>query len=119
MDANNPSHRCCDFKLSCGYNSHTFQITRPEAPTIRLSDLDGMVDFALAFAIVHELPSAAAFFAEVAAALKPGACLLLVEPAGRVKGAQFDAELTAASQAGLRLETRPVIRRSHAALLKK
>jgi hypothetical protein len=38
-----------------------------------------MVDFTLAFAMVHELPAAAHFFREVAAASKPGARVLFVE----------------------------------------
>jgi ubiquinone/menaquinone biosynthesis C-methylase UbiE len=89
------------------------------AESMGLSDLTGSIDFALAFAVVHEVPSAATFFAEIAAALKSGAGLLLVEPAGRVKNAQFEAELTLAAQAGLKLESLPAIGRSHAALLRK
>jgi SAM-dependent methyltransferase len=84
-----------------------------------LSDLAASIDFALAFAVVHEVPSAAAFFAEVADSVKAGGCLLLAEPSGRVKEPQFQAELTLAAQAGLKLEARPIIRRSRAALLRK
>ncbi|MGD0013376.1 MAG: class I SAM-dependent methyltransferase [Bryobacteraceae bacterium] len=84
-----------------------------------LADLAGAVDFALAFFMVHELPAEDRFFSEVAAALKPGACLLLAEPPGHVKAARFDAELQAAAQAGLELVDRPPISRSRAALLKK
>lgn len=84
-----------------------------------LTDLVGKVDFTLAFAVVHELPAAHPFFSEVAAASKPDARLLLVEPVGHVKAAQFEAELKAAADVGLNLEDRPSIRRSHAALLRK
>jgi ubiquinone/menaquinone biosynthesis C-methylase UbiE len=84
-----------------------------------LQDLDGSADFVLAFAMVHELPDEARFFAQVAAALKPGASLLLVEPAGHVTPAEFDEEIKLASAAGLVLADRPTIGRSHAALLKK
>jgi SAM-dependent methyltransferase len=87
--------------------------------SIGVTDLAGTVDFALAFAIVHELPAANLFFIEVAEALKPGACLLLAEPAGHVNAAQFEDELQAARQAGLELADRPSIRRSRTALLKK
>src|SRR5271157_4508110 len=38
---------------------------------MRLADLAGRVDFALAFAMVHEVPDAGRFFGEVAAAVKP------------------------------------------------
>lgn len=93
------------------------RLVQPDS--MRLTDLAGRVDFALAFAMVHELPADAPFFREVAEALKPGALLLLAEPPGHVKPARFEAEIEAAAQAGLALERRPSIRRSHAALLKK
>ena len=69
--------------------------------------------------MVHELPAGNRFFAEVAAALKPGGCLLLAEPAGHVKAPMFESELQAAAQAGLEISSRPTIRRSRAALLGK
>ena len=84
-----------------------------------ITDLNGSVDFALAFAVVHEFPDAGRFFFEVAAASKPGAQLLLAEPKGHVKAADFEAELRAAGKAGFELEDRPSIRRSQTALLKK
>jgi SAM-dependent methyltransferase len=85
-----------------------------------LTDLAGKVDFALAFAVVHEMPNACSFFSEASKALKRGASLLLVEPAGHVKAADFETELTVAAQTGLQLTSRPIIgRRSYAALLKK
>ena len=84
-----------------------------------LEDLNGKVDFALAFAMVHELPDEVRFFSQMAAALKPGASLLLVEPGGHVKPDEFDAELKIAADAGLVLSSRPTVGRSHAALLKK
>ncbi len=90
-----------------------------KSDSMGLADVPGAMDFALAFAVVHELQSPEAFFAEIAAALKAGACLLLVEPTGHVAASQFDAELILADKAGLRCVDRPSIRRSHAALLKK
>lgn len=89
------------------------------ADTMGLADIEGTVDFTLAFAMVHELPSVEPFFREVARALKPGGSLLIAEPAGHVKAPMFDAELQSAAQAGLELVGRPTIRRSLAALLKK
>ncbi|HET7210059.1 MAG TPA: class I SAM-dependent methyltransferase [Terriglobales bacterium] len=84
-----------------------------------LADLAGSADFALVFAVVHEMPSASSFFAELSRALKPSGSILFVEPAGHVKAALWDAELEAASQAGFIVANRPSIRRSHAVLLKK
>ncbi len=82
-----------------------------------LAGLDGAVDFALVFAVVHELPAQGAFFAEVSRALKPGAALLLVEPSGHVNAARFEAELADAAKAGLKPVERPSIPHSRAALL--
>lgn len=94
--------------------------TRTVSPdSMGLADLRASVDFTLAFAVVHEFPGAARFFGEVAAASKPGASLLLAEPAGHVKEREFDAELRAASQAGFQIVARPSISRSNTALLKK
>jgi ubiquinone/menaquinone biosynthesis C-methylase UbiE len=87
--------------------------------SLGLADLAAKVDFALAFAMVHEMPDASRFFAETARTLKPGASLLLAEPRGHVKEAEFENELRAAAAAGLQLADRPPIGRSHAALLKK
>jgi SAM-dependent methyltransferase len=84
-----------------------------------VGDLAGTVDFALAFAMVHEVPDAGRFLVEVAGALKPGARLLLAEPKGHVSEPQFTETLELAARAGLRLESRPAIRASHTALLVK
>lgn len=93
------------------------RLAQPES--MGVDDLRGTFDFALAFALVHEVPSAALFFSETAAALKPGAALLLGEPSGHVTTDKFEAELTAAAQAGFELVDRPSIRRTRAALLRR
>jgi len=87
--------------------------------SLGIGDLKDCVDFVLAFAVVHELPSAAEFFREAAAAMKAGALMLFVEPAGHVKPERFQAELEAARQAGLELTAQPAIRRNLAAVLRK
>jgi len=87
--------------------------------SLGLADLDGAVDFTLAFAVVHELPAAAPFFREVARASKPGARLLFAEPKGHVTDSMFDAELWAARDAGFAPAEAPFLRRSHAALLQR
>lgn len=93
---------------------------RVAAPdSLGVGDLAGSVDFVLAFALVHEMPSASAFFEEVAAALNASGTLLLAEPTGHVKEAEFEKELEAAHAAGLEISDRPAIRSSRAALLRK
>jgi len=94
--------------------------TRVVSPdTMGLADLAGRVDLTWVFAVVHELPSVEKFVTEVAKASKPGAGLLIAEPMGHVKTADFEAQLQAAARAGFVLEARPTIRRSHAAFLRK
>ncbi len=87
--------------------------------SMELDDLKGIIDFLLAFAVVHEMPAPGPFFTEAAAALKPGATLLLAEPAGHIKDQEFVGELAAAAQAGLTVVDHPSVRGSHAALLRK
>ena len=93
------------------------RLSRPDS--LGLDDPAGTVDFVLAFAVVHEMPSPEWFFQQVSGPMKPGACLLLAEPNGHVKPAAFEAELTAAARVGLRVAERPSIGGSRAALLRK
>jgi len=93
------------------------RLARPDS--MGLTGLDGAVDFALVFAVVHELPSADAFFSETSRALKPGATLLLAEPYGHVTSAEFDAELATAAKSGLAAVEYPSIRRTRSAVLRK
>ncbi len=86
--------------------------------SMELNGLGGAVDFVFAFAVVHELPSAASF-AEAARAMKPGAHLLLAEPAGHVDSAEFAEEIAAAATYGLKVVDRPTLKRSVTALLAK
>ena len=84
-----------------------------------LEDLGEKVDFALAFALVHELPDAEVFFQQIRAALRPGGVCLVAEPKGHVSEKRFEETLAAAEKAGFQLGQRPKIGRSHAALLKR
>ena len=93
------------------------RLAKPDS--LRLDDLQGAVDFVLAFAVVHEMPSAAGFFRETAAALKRGGLLLLAEPAGHVTPEGFSHELELAQAVGLEPVAHPKIRSSQAALLRK
>lgn len=86
---------------------------------LRLDDLAGSVDFALAFAVLHEIPDQAAALGQLHAALAPGRCLLLAEPAGHVTAGAFEASVELARGAGFSAVDRPAIKRSHAALLRR
>jgi ubiquinone/menaquinone biosynthesis C-methylase UbiE len=93
------------------------RLVRPDS--MGLADLAGKVDFALAFAMVHEMPDTGLFFREVSEALKPGGTVLLVEPGSHVKTEKFAQELALAAEAGLSVVERPKMGRSHAAVLRK
>ena len=85
--------------------------------SLGVDDLAGQVDFALAFAMVHEVPDQAGLFTQLAGALRPGATLLVAEPRGHVDEGAFASTLALAARQGLALRSRPTIRGSLTALL--
>jgi len=95
-------------------------ITRVCPPTsLGLEDFAGRVDFALAFAVVHEMPDVSNFFAEAVQALKPDAQCLVAEPKKHVSAQGFEESLQAARQVGLIVAGRPDVRQCNATLLRK
>lgn len=80
---------------------------------------ESTIDFVLAFAVVHEMPSADSFFHEVAKALKPKGLVFFAEPSGHVKQSTFEEELDAARLAGFVIVGQPYVSRSRAAVLRK
>jgi ubiquinone/menaquinone biosynthesis C-methylase UbiE len=85
--------------------------------SLGIADLAGKVDLVVAFALVHELPDAGRFFSEVRASLAPGGTVLVAEPSGHVKAAEFEESLAAAERAGLRRAPGPKVWRSLTAVL--
>ncbi len=79
--------------------------------------LSEMVDFALAFYMVHEVPNAKAFLKEIACVLKPKGKLLVVEPMFHVSASAFERTIDIARQAGLSPISEPKIRFSRSKLL--
>ena len=80
-------------------------------------DLDCQADFALAFYMLHEVPSAEAFLGQVHAVLRPNGGFLLVEPRGHVSSADFGSSLAVACKAGFQVVSQPRLAFSRAALL--
>jgi SAM-dependent methyltransferase len=91
---------------------------RAESQRIGL-DAPGTIDFALAFAMVHEVPDTPAFLAQVAELLKSGAKFLVAEPRGHVPQPAFDAMLASARQVGLEPVEEPQVWRCHAVVFAK
>jgi 2-polyprenyl-3-methyl-5-hydroxy-6-metoxy-1,4-benzoquinol methylase len=84
-----------------------------------LEDVHGTLDFALAYAVVHEVPDTDRLMHALYAALRPGAQMLLGEPVSHVRAGAFRDEQRAALQAGFEVAERPRICRSHAVVLQK
>jgi ubiquinone/menaquinone biosynthesis C-methylase UbiE len=85
------------------------------------SDLDRigiseMVDFALAFYMVHEVTNAEAFLKEIVSVLKPKGKLLIVEPKMHVSATAFEKTIHVARHAGLSPISEPKIRFSRSKL---
>jgi ubiquinone/menaquinone biosynthesis C-methylase UbiE len=90
--------------------------TRPES--LDLGSL-GPFDFVLAFYVVHEVPDAGRFFEEVAAVLRPGGRILVVEPTFHVSQEEFRETTNRAREAGLVPEKGPDVLFSRTMILKK
>lgn len=84
-----------------------------------IEDLAGKVDFALAFALVHEVPDQSRFFDQLYRALKGGSKLLVAEPKGHVTEAGFAATTLKAERVGFRVTDRPAIRWSTTAVFER
>jgi 2-polyprenyl-3-methyl-5-hydroxy-6-metoxy-1,4-benzoquinol methylase len=87
--------------------------------TLGLEDLAERFDFALAFAVVHEVPDPSRFLAELSATIVPAGNVLLAEPKGHVSQKEFDITISLAQQHGFLVMERPHIFRSRSLLLKK
>ena len=66
----------------------------------------GTIDFALAFAVVHEVRDVGSFFSEIHEAIKPDGKCLVAEPKGHVSESDFDATLCLAEQKGFNIVNR-------------
>jgi tRNA A58 N-methylase Trm61 len=91
----------------------------PKGDRLGIEEYAGKVDFALAFAMVHEVPNPVALFEDIHAALKRGGKLLFSEPSGHVSAEAFETSLKQAREAGLSLESRPNFWRSRGAVLRR
>jgi ubiquinone/menaquinone biosynthesis C-methylase UbiE len=95
------------------------EVRESKGETLGVDDLGGKVDFVLAFAVVHELPSTPAFFAEAHRALKVGGRMLVAEPKHHVSEVAMAETVGLAEKAGFTREATPTIRGSRSALLSR
>jgi len=78
--------------------------------SLGLQEFQGAIDFALASAVVHEVPDPGHFFAQMREVLVPGGRLFLAEPPKRVSVDEFRATLERAVENGFVVLDRPRIR---------
>lgn len=87
--------------------------------TLGFEQRDETFDFALAFAVIHELSDPAGYLREIHRLLKSQAHLLLTEPAAHVGRDEFERTVSSATRTGFVVTDRPRIHLSRAVVLKK
>lgn len=87
--------------------------------SLNLEPYEGKVDFALAFAMVHEVDDKAALLGQINRTLRSGGRLLISEPKLHVSEAAFEKTAIVARQAGFEVADRPRITWSRSAILTK
>ena len=87
--------------------------------TLNLNKFSGKIDFAFAFAVVHEVSDTKGFFTEIYNLLKPGALFLIAEPTAHVSKTEFKESISLAEQIGFKQIDMPKIPLSQAVLFKK
>ena len=83
------------------------EIRQAVAGGLGVDDLAATADFCPAIHVAHEVPDQERFFAEIAATLRPGGRLLLMEPGWHVTADQFAQSRAAALEAGLQTTLSP------------
>lgn len=89
------------------------------ADGLGIDDLSNQIDFALAFAVVHEVPRAKRLFEEILSSLRHNGTLLFAEPKGHVNSERFQKSLNLAREVGYAVLAGPKVARSHTSILKK
>ncbi|MBC8488422.1 MAG: class I SAM-dependent methyltransferase [Bacteroidetes bacterium] len=87
--------------------------------SLLINDLAGQIDFALAFAVIHEVQNKENLFSEIYRVLQQGGKLLIAEPKGHVSKENFGRLIETAQNVGFKIIEHSIIKRSHAVLLKK
>lgn len=81
--------------------------------------VEGEFDLAVAFYVVHEMPSVAMLLSEVYSVLKTKGLFYIAEPSHRVPFSNFEKMLKSAIEIGFKAKESPVLAFSHAVLLEK
>lgn len=87
--------------------------------SLGLDDLQGQFDFALASAVVHEVPDVSNFFAQLYKTIKPNGILLVAEPKKHVSKEDFAETILIACRNGFEVTDNSRVIHSHVVLLVK
>lgn len=98
---------------------NTIETRHCSTNSLKIGDFTGRIDFALAFAMIHEVPDQDRILLEIYKALKPGGKLLISEPKGHVKEKNFNDCVDLALSLGYSIVDRPEINKSFSVLLEK
>lgn len=79
-------------------------IRQARRDSLGVGDLVSRVDLALALHMMHEVPDAAGFLAQIHRALKPRGRLVILEPPAHVKMAEMAGNVAAAEKAGFEVD---------------
>lgn len=86
---------------------------------LRLDDLAGLADLALAVHVVHETTYPRRFLSQCHDVLRPAGRLLLIEPRGHVSEGDFESTLHLACEIGFDEVDRRHLRKSHLSILER
>jgi ubiquinone/menaquinone biosynthesis C-methylase UbiE len=87
--------------------------------SLGIDDLTGSIDFAFAFAVVHEIPDQRHFFKQLALVLKKEGRLFMADPTSHFTQENFRQAMALAENAGFCRESAPQVWKSHAAIIRK
>jgi SAM-dependent methyltransferase len=88
--------------------------------SLGIDDVNGSVDFALAFAVVHEIPDKKGLFMSIYRALNKNRLLYVADPKSHCPKQEFDANVSLAKDVGFYEEpAAPVVRSSYCSILRK
>ncbi len=87
--------------------------------SLNVDSLKGQIDFALIFAVLHEVPDQENFLKQIYNSLTPGGVVLLSEPSGHISTNEFEKSVSLAEKTGFKLEDYPKIFGSHSIIMTK
>ena len=98
---------------------HIIEARQCSGSSLEVKDVISRIDFALAFAVVDEVPDKQNLFRELYESLRQGGVLLVAEPRNHVSKEAFEEVLSIAERVGFSVSNRPAIRGSLSVILKK